>query len=735
MRLAAFRSACAALLAAGALLYPAAARAQDQPRRDWEPRGFDFTADGVWRVRARAVARLRAAALARGDFASLNAAVRSAANLVQLGAPVTAPLAVSGVLRVPVFLVHYRNTDPASLRTAAEYYDALLAASPTLGRPFTIRTFYEQMSNGLLSVQGVIAGWVVLDSSDTWYEGGRNGLDGTGHVARMISEAVGKSDASLDFGQFDNDGPDGIPNSGDDDGFVDMAVLVHPEQDGACGSNANIWSHRHYYSAWTGLTLATNDTSGKPGFGVLRVNNYTIQSGVGGATACDATQIMAPGTAAHETGHGLGLPDFYDTNPNDGDDSEGIGHWGLMGSGNYAKPPSPAHLEGFSRLELGWVAVRDLTADGTYSFGPYTVSDTIFRIVPSGPNSRNEYFLLENRQATLGDTALIQTKGPGLLIWHVDMMQYATCALPANCVNTGPIHGLALAQADGLDNLRSSTPGVRNRGDAGDPYPGSTGNTTFSFTSNPSATLNANGAYVGFVIDSIRQVVPNGELAFRLRFGGLTLVRASDTTAQVRVRGATYRLYQNLVTASDTATISIDSTQTGPDGRTRFTFASWSDGGARTHAITMTATGATYTAQVSRAFRVITAVTGLSSPPPGLLLDTFRLEGDSVVLDAPVPPLTIFEGWTGDTNTAQPRLVLRMNRPYTLAAGFVPVVLDSVVAALEGGGGIGPIARTVLDEQGNRNGRFDLGDFVAWLDRSGAAVDAATLARIRRRAR
>ena len=27
-------------------------------------------------------------------------------------------------------------------------------------------------------------------------------------------------DGSVDWGQFDNDGPDGIPNSGDDDGFV-----------------------------------------------------------------------------------------------------------------------------------------------------------------------------------------------------------------------------------------------------------------------------------------------------------------------------------------------------------------------------------------------------------------------------------------------------------------------------------------------------------------------------------
>src|SRR6185436_11558433 len=119
--------------------------------------------------------------------------------------------------------------------------------------------------------------------------------------------------------------------------------------------------------------------TGSPGSHIF-VFDYTLQAGVGGTTACDIAQIMAIGTIAHETGHGLGLPDFYDTDPSDQDDSEGIGNWGLMGSGNYTKPMSPSYMEGFSRLQLGWVTVRNLTAAGTYSLGPYTVSDTIFRI-------------------------------------------------------------------------------------------------------------------------------------------------------------------------------------------------------------------------------------------------------------------------------------------------------------------------------------------------------------------
>ena len=230
---------------AGGLLVPTVARAQGAPARNREPRGFDFSPDGVWRVRSRQVRERREAVMARGDYTSLNAALRGAANLAQASAglsptcPATGPMVVCGVLRVPVLLVRFKNTT-ASLATPPAYYDALLGATPTLGRPYTLRTFYQEMSNGLFSIQGQVIGWVTLDSNDTYYEGPlNNGLDQTGHVARLIQEAVTKND-TLDFGQFDNDGPDGVPNTSDDDGFVDLVQLVHPEQDGACGPQGSV---------------------------------------------------------------------------------------------------------------------------------------------------------------------------------------------------------------------------------------------------------------------------------------------------------------------------------------------------------------------------------------------------------------------------------------------------------------------------------------------------------------
>lgn len=817
MRLTSLHQVLTAVVIAGGLLVPVAARAQGSPARAWEPRGFDFSPNGVWRRRAGAVRALREAAMARGDFTSLNAALRATPNLLQPGAPAASPLAVTGVLRVPIFLVAYKNSSIPTLHTPAEYDATLLGATPTLGRPFTVRTFYEQMSNGLLSVQGVVIGWVQLDSNDTWYEGNQNGLTQSGHVAQLIQEAVAKSDASIDYGQFDNDGADGIPNSGDDDGEVDVAVFIHPERDGACGSNSNIWSHRFVYSGWTGSVLQTADN--KANSGKIRVNNYTIQSGVGGATACDASAIMAPGTAAHETGHGLGLPDFYDTNPSDADNSEGIGHWGLMGSGNYARPPSPAHMEGFSRNQLGWVTVVDLTTSGTYSLGPYTVGDTIFRITPTGSNPRNEYFLLENRQATLGDTALVNAKGPGLLIWHVDPVQYAA-GLPSNTVNSGTIHGLNLMQADGLDNLGSSAgPPLSNRGDGGDPFPGTSGNTSFSFATTPSVRLN-NGTIPPFRVDSIRQVVVGGEMRFRYSVGGLTVVKGSDTNAVIRVRGAAYNVYRDLFNTGDTLTISADSVQNSVDDRTQYLFASWSDAGARTHVATMNTAGLTLTAALNRRFKVQfgTSGAGTVSASGATPSASFIPQGDSVTLTAVPGTGASFVGWTGDTTTQNIALKLVMARPYQVVANFqlalavqdsalrgavmgVPyqdtvftiggtgtyvfaqlngtlplglqltpggvlvgtpskdstftftvrvisgqqfldlplritvtaptlLVTNVVTQLLSGGTHLSANEIAYLDLLGNHNGQYDVGDFTAWLDKTGTVVSAEIMQRV-----
>jgi len=687
----------AGLAALPLIAAPPSAAAQSGFHARWEIPGFDFRKDGAWRVRARGVAQLRHQLLAQNRPAALNAAM--------LAGPAPSSTQVTGTILVPALFFTYKGV--AAPFDTSQYTSVLFGASPPSGNPYTLRTFYEQMSNGVFSMLGKMIGWVVLDSNEVTYTGtppcsgnpfgttNCNGLFSPSAINRMqngFRQALAQVDATVDFSQFDNDGPDLIPNSGDDDGYVDMIMFAHPTKDGACGgfpsgtaaSNNHIWSHRFVLVNATATNYQdyiTNDSSAKPGFGKIRISDYFATTALGGASACDTTQIMPIGTAAHEFGHALGLPDLYDTGPSA--PTEGSGEWGLMGSGNFSSPRSPSRMEAWSLNEMGWVSLQILTTTGTYSFGAAPMSDTAFYVRVQGANPRSEYFLLENRQASLADTALIRLHcarsgnppgcGGGMLIWHADSVQIANNGFHlSNTVNSGPIHGLAVQEADGLRQLWCGASGC-NRGDAGDPYPGTSNNTVFSFSTNPAAVKNSDGSFIGFAIDSIRQVVAGGQMAFRLRFGGLTVVRGSDTNAVISVDAVNYNVYRNLLDNGSTHAVSVADTQFSIDNRTRWRWASWSDGQPRSHNITGSLAGGTVTAMLNRAFKLIaTAGSGgtISADTSANLSGDFIPQGRAVVLTASPNSGLASCGWSGDTTSINAAITLPMGRPYTVTASF-----------------------------------------------------------------
>jgi M6 family metalloprotease-like protein len=736
------------LLALAALvLTPGVVSAQSGFHPRWERPGFDFSPNGGWRAKARRVADQRRAMLRGRDFRALNAPA--------LAGPLAAAQ-LTGTMFVPIVLFHYQDTPPAAARDTAEYSALLWGTTPPVGRPYTLRGYYEELSNGLFSMQGRTLGWVQLDSNEVTYTGqvgtcsGNgpycNGLYSSDAVRRMqngLREALAAVDGDIDFGQFDNDGPDGMPNTADDDGFVDMMAFAHATQDGACGSNNHIWAHRYVLanatqSAFQDYVSSDPATSG----GFIRVRDYFIQSGLGGDRACDTGQIMPIGTAAHEFGHALGLPDLYDTQGS----TEGIGRWGLMGSGNYSSANSPARMEAWSLNELGWVTIVPLTVAATHAFGPAAAGDTAFYVEPTGSNPRNEYFLLENRQRVGADTALIQdacqvwyqSGSPplcpgGLLIWHIDGAKVVSGGA-TNSINFGSIHGVRLEEADGARDLWCPGPGmgatVCNRGDAGDPFPGLTGNTAFLFATMSSARKNVDSSHAGFAVDQITQVVPHGELSFRLRFGGLSVVRGSDTTALIRVDGTPFTVFRDILDEGVTYEVAADAVQTSGDGRRRFSFVDWSDGGAAVHDITGTLAGDTIVATFDREFKLIASASpgGTVQSTPSLdLTGTFVAEGNAVTVTASAHGDSIFVRWTGDTVTPGASVTLPMGRPYTITAQFVarPVKADVVTQILYGSSPLTGEQLVYLDQLGNDSGVFDVGDFLAWLELNAAPAPPA----------
>ncbi|MDZ4121083.1 MAG: M6 family metalloprotease domain-containing protein, partial [Candidatus Cloacimonadaceae bacterium] len=105
------------------------------------------------------------------------------------------------------------------------------------------------------------------------------------------------------------------------------------------------------------------------------------------------------GVLAHQFGHLIGLPTLFDNDSSNGR-SQGIGNWGLMGTGVWnGNGYVPAQLSAWSRYYLGWEDAITITenmqnvlVDNFLNHEP--TAKRLFKV----PISSSEYFLIENRQ-------------------------------------------------------------------------------------------------------------------------------------------------------------------------------------------------------------------------------------------------------------------------------------------------------------------------------------------------
>jgi M6 family metalloprotease-like protein len=356
-------------------------------------------------------------------------------RLAELGA------ALSGHLRIPVIPVRY--ADVAEPFPGERLHERLFGASR--GDTVTFSAYWSEVSGGLLTVDGVVAPWVTLRRPARHYlPPEQHGWSSFGRIVDLRTEVLAAADRSIDFAQFDNDGPDGIPNSGDDDGFVDFVAILYALPCPGDGRTGAIWPHR---AAMPPFETSSIGASGEP----IRIADYVILPAIDPAT-CGPLPV---GVLAHETGHALGLPDLYDY---DGS-SQGIGSWGLMGTGSHSSEYSPAHLSAWEKEQLGWTRVAWLTeADSAFAMAPVQESRTIFRF----DGEDGAYLLFENRQQIGSDRFL---PGSGLLIWRVDPDRGELGAWNTDERKAA----VSLIEADGRGDLARGM-----RADGGDPFPGRT---------------------------------------------------------------------------------------------------------------------------------------------------------------------------------------------------------------------------------------------------------------------
>jgi M6 family metalloprotease-like protein len=207
-------------------------------------------------------------------------------------------------------------------------------------------------------------------------------------------------------------------------------------------------------------------------FGGVRTDLYLLTS-----MGRNASELTI-GTFCHENGHLLcRFPDMYDYGQRDDDnvDSEGIGAYCLMGSGNHndnGRTPSP--VCGYLRYLAGWcdnVVPLDQPRELPAKHGDY---NTVMKYETGKPN---EYFIVENRSRLGLDAGL---PASGLAVYHCD-------TLGSNELQDGTAdrhYQCALLQADGRRDLERAV----NRGDGTDLF-GAVQGTAVNAETNPSSRL------------------------------------------------------------------------------------------------------------------------------------------------------------------------------------------------------------------------------------------------------
>ena len=289
-------------------------------------------------------------------------------------------------------------------------------------RPGSFTHFYTTMSFGQLQVAGTVLPkrYSSERPSSAYLSSAANER---GDYGTFTAEILAQVEVDIGLQQFDNDGPDGMPNSGDDDGVVDYVFIV------TRSIPANFLLGRA-----TGIA-GLNDVeylSGatSPQGRTIKISGHRNH----GAIFQEGTYSQIIGTMVHEFGHSLGLPDLYEwfySADAPERDSAGIGKWGLMGWGamGWHGDDGPNPFCAWSREQLGWIGADNRrlieVADDTtgLEIAPLHAGGAIYKI-PLDPEYlqlgtyADEYLLLEQRTraASFYDRRL---PGEGLLVWHV----------------------------------------------------------------------------------------------------------------------------------------------------------------------------------------------------------------------------------------------------------------------------------------------------------------------------
>ena len=428
---------------------------------------------------------------------------------LRIGSQKSAPIHSIGSPKLPIILVQFADlkfsvaeTDELVNQLYTDFFNAPEGVTPGQAGYeswCSVREYYRLQSGNLFTPEFTVIGPVTLDKSYKYY-GENSGNTKDIHISTFYSEACQKaaSNGQYPWSDFDNN----------QNGNIDFVFFIYAgrgENEGGDVDANTIWPKE----SATSLTVQTDN--GSLVFGSYGCANELFGGGQDGI-----------GAIIHELGHGLGLPDFYDTNYN----AFGLDYWDIMDSGCYQiYGHQPCGYSAYELDFMGWRPLVTLHPDSAYTLTltPLETSGAAYKL-PNPANS-NEYLILENRQNIGCDTNfgwpaknLRERYGynHGLMVTHVDFNQ---SAWNGNYVNTTTAHQrITIVPADGA--LVSSLNGLNSawaNSLRGDFYPGSNG------IGELSSYKTFTGSNMGLIVNNIQETA-DGLITLDINGGVPTLL-------------------------------------------------------------------------------------------------------------------------------------------------------------------------------------------------------------------
>lgn len=295
-----------------------------------------------------------------------------------------------------IILAQFSGEDEKFKYTKADFVAMLTQKGYSVnGATGSAKEYFDDQFNGKYEFSFDVTDIVTVSQNRSYY-GANTSSDGDANPHKMVVEACKLVDGSVDFKKYDQDG----------DKIVDNVFVFFAGLDEAAGaSDDHIWSHAWYIYSGARENLFLDG---------VRIDRYACTSELDGNSYTNPP-MAGIGTFCHEYSHTLGLPDFYDTDYNDG--GYGASLWlstALMDGGNgNNNGNTPPYFNAMEREILGLAEPIVINQPGDFELPPIN-QGVCYRI---NSTTADEYFLIEYRDKKGWDRFI---GGQGVLIYHVD---------------------------------------------------------------------------------------------------------------------------------------------------------------------------------------------------------------------------------------------------------------------------------------------------------------------------